>query len=320
MPELDAALLDFVVGIDDVHVVALLVRQHRPARNAECHHRLDAFDQNGDETAIDQRTVHGLAGFGGTARRVGDARAQQDGVGVGRHGRVDIVDLAGLVVDRAVRQAQLHRHRAHAALVGVALFQVFAGARGNGKQHIHRVLADDIHQRAGGRRDHVADRDRGPADLAGDGGPDLGISQVDLGDAQLRLRRHHLRRLGPLVGDRVIDVRSLARRRVQQGLRPLKLDIGVRQTRAGVGDRGFLLGNRGLERRAFQAVEQVALLDFGALGEQALFQEGGDAGGDRHPLDCLDAADEFRGFGDRLGLDTDDADRWRAGRGLGAGG
>ena len=117
------------------------------------------------------------------ARRIGDARPQQDGVGGGGHGRLDIVDLAVLVVHRSVRQAQLDHHRVGAALVGVALLQLGQRPGCHRKQHIHRILADDRCQRSRAGRDDVADGDAGPADLAGNRRADLGVIQIDLRDA-----------------------------------------------------------------------------------------------------------------------------------------
>ena len=145
---------------------------------------------------------------------------------------------------------------------------------------------------------------------------DLGIGEVDLRDAQLRLRRRQLRRLRTLGGGRIVDRGPLAGRRAQQRLRACELDIGVGEPGAGVGDRGLLLRHRGLERRALQAVQQVALLHLGAFGEQALLEERGDAGGQRDAVHRLDAADEFGCLGDRLARRAHHADRGRAARRL----
>ena len=130
----------------------------------------------------------------------------------------------------------------------------------------------------------------------------------------MRLRRQHLRCQGSLVGDGVIDVGPLAGRRTQQRLRSGELDIGVGQSSAGVGDRGFLLLHRGLERRPLQTIEQIALFDLGALGKQTLVEKSGHPRGQRDTIDRLHAADELRRFGDRRLLRPDHADgRWAAG-------
>ena len=128
--------------------------------------------------------------------------------------------------------------------------------------------------------------------------------------------RCDLGRLRALVGDRVVDRGSLAGRRAQQRLRAGKLDVGVGEPRAGIGDGGLLLRHRGLERRALQAVEQVALLHLGAFGEQPLLEERGDAGGERDAVHRLDAADELGCLGDRLARRAHHADRRRAARRL----
>ena len=55
LAEHDAARLRLVVGVHHVDVVALLVGQHRAARDAERLDRLDPLQQGGDELAVDQQ-------------------------------------------------------------------------------------------------------------------------------------------------------------------------------------------------------------------------------------------------------------------------
>ena len=53
-PELDTPLLHLVLAVDDVDIVALLIRQHGRARNR---HRLDRFgilEDHRDEFAVDE--------------------------------------------------------------------------------------------------------------------------------------------------------------------------------------------------------------------------------------------------------------------------
>ncbi len=57
-----------------------------------------------------------------------------------------------------------------------------------GKDHIHRVLAHNRGQDAAVGRNDVSLRDLGPADLSGDGRPDVGVGKVDLGRVQVCLR------------------------------------------------------------------------------------------------------------------------------------
>src|SRR5271166_3751781 len=49
LAKLDATLLDTILAIDQIDIIALLVRQNGGARDAECFHRLNAFDQHSDE-------------------------------------------------------------------------------------------------------------------------------------------------------------------------------------------------------------------------------------------------------------------------------
>ncbi len=157
----------------------------------------------------------------------------------------------------------------------------------------------------------------GTADLAADRRMDLGIGQVDLCDAQLRLRTRKLCRLRPLRGNRIVHRRALTGGRVQQRLRAGELDIGVGEPGAGIRDGRLLLRHRGHERRLFQAIEQIALLHLGAFDEQALIEECGHPRGERHAVHSLDAADEFGRLGDGLTRRADHADRRRPTRHLG---
>ena len=95
-------------------------------------------------------------------------------------------------------------------------------------------------------------------------------------------------------------------------MRSGELNVGVGEAGAGIRDGGFLLLHRSLERAALQPIQKVALVNLGAFLEQALVEKGGDAGGQGHSLDRLNAADEFGGFGDRGLLHADDANRRRA--------
>jgi len=54
LAELDAPLLCLVLRIDDIDVIALLIGQHRGARDGENGNRLDAFDQHAHELAVEQ--------------------------------------------------------------------------------------------------------------------------------------------------------------------------------------------------------------------------------------------------------------------------
>src|ERR1019366_10827820 len=57
LAQLDGPAVDFVVRTDDKDKIAAQIRHHRGARDAERGHRLNALDQHGDESAIDQRPL-----------------------------------------------------------------------------------------------------------------------------------------------------------------------------------------------------------------------------------------------------------------------
>ena len=84
-----------VLRIDDIDIVALLVGQHRGARDREHRDRLHAFEHHGDEFAVGQlaRTPAPGLGMPGSTR-VRDDAAQGERVGVFGDRRRHIVELA----------------------------------------------------------------------------------------------------------------------------------------------------------------------------------------------------------------------------------
>src|SRR3954453_19328745 len=84
------------------------------------------------------------------------------------------------------------------------------------KSHIHRILADDGREHTRRRADHVALRHSGPADLAVDGGRDVGVAKNDLRCLYLRLRGLDLGFEASLVSDRRIIVGLQSGRAAQQ--------------------------------------------------------------------------------------------------------
>ena len=89
----------------------------------------------------------------------------------------------------------------------------------------------------------------------------------------LRLGAQHLRlQRGLLGGERVIDRRLLAGRRVQQRSARSSDSLRVLELRLELRDRGLLGLHVGLERPLLQPIQQVALLDLGAFGEQHLLR------------------------------------------------
>ena len=162
----DAALLGLLLRIDDVDEAALGIGQDGGAGDGQRLDRLDAFEGDGDEGAIEQVAVPGLAGAGAGADGVGDGGAQGEAVGVGGDGGGGVVQLAGLGVEPAIGQADADAQGREAAAVGVAVAQFERLADRDGEGDVHRVLADDGDQGAGGGGDDVAGGERGAADAA----------------------------------------------------------------------------------------------------------------------------------------------------------
>ncbi len=212
----------------------------------------------------------------------------------------------------AVRQTDRHDGADKPAARGKALAQAEHGADRDGKDHVHRVLAHDRGENAGGRRDDVAHGQRRAADLAVDRRADLGVVEIDLRLLQRRLGAFDLRLKRLLARKRRVDARLLAGGRVEKLLGAAQRHRGIDELRLEIVDRRLLCRDVGLERRLLEPVEQVALLDLGALVEGALLDEGGDARDQVHAVGRLDAADEFERRAHRLRRDRGDADRGRA--------
>src|SRR3984885_15456958 len=180
LPELNPALLGLVVGPDGEDIVALLIGQYGGARDRQHLDRLHALQQHRNKFAIGQLAHRGPGRGRVIQRRIGDGAAQRDGVGILRDGVVDEVQLTGLAIKPAVRQANLDHHRLEAAPGRVALPQFQRLAYRNREGDIHRVLADDGGERPRTGVDDVAFGDRGATDLAVDRRVDFGIIEIDL--------------------------------------------------------------------------------------------------------------------------------------------
>jgi hypothetical protein len=74
------------------------------------------FDRDGDERAVDQQALDPPARLRCSAHRIGHHRADQDRIGAGSDRGIDVVDLAALIVRRAVRQLQPDLDRVQPAL------------------------------------------------------------------------------------------------------------------------------------------------------------------------------------------------------------
>src|SRR6185437_15353759 len=114
--------------------------------------------------------------------------------------------------------------------------------------------------------------------------------------------------------ERRIDGRLLTGRRREQRLGARQRQIGILQLRLDLRDRPLLGLDVGAEGSLLQPIEEIARLDLGALREEPLVEEGGDARHEVDPVGRLDAADELARRRDRGSPDLDDADRrWLAG-------
>ena len=117
LAELNAPTLRLVLRIDNVDVIALLVGQHRGARDGENVDRLHALEQHGHEFAVGQLARAGLPGVSCLGNSgLGTTPRTRNRVGVFGDRRRHIVELAFLPVDPPVRQAQLDHDRAEPAL------------------------------------------------------------------------------------------------------------------------------------------------------------------------------------------------------------
>ncbi len=315
-PSCTRRLLHFVLRIDGIDVVAALVGQHRGARHGQQLHRFHALYQDGDEFAVYQLARRRVADLAVVERRIGNGATQHDCIGAGGHCVVDEIQLAGLAVEAAVRQADLYLLGVESTLVGIVLAQLQRGAQRHREHDIHRVLADDRRQHAGAGGNHVAGGDRGTADLAADRRADFRIAKVDLRGPHLRFRVLHQRGVGQHGGAGIIHGGLLAGRGAQQRHGAVIGDRRVHQVGLQLLHRGLLGGEVRLEGRLFQDIEQVALLHLGAFGEQALLQEGGDPGDQGDAVHRLDATDEFGSFRDRPHFRPHNADGRRPAVGL----
>ena len=184
--------------------------------------------------------------------RVGDDAAQRDGVGVLRDCIVDEIQLAGLIIEPAVRQPDPDNDRLETAPRRIAIAQHQPLAHRNRERDIHRVLADDRGQHAGTRTDDVAVGYRGAADLAVDRRVDFGVVEIDLRQLHLRLRGLHLCFEALLVGDRGVIGGLLAGRTAEQSFGPVGGQLGVDQRCLQLRDLGLLRLQVGLERAALE--------------------------------------------------------------------
>ena len=99
--------------------------------------------------------------------------------------------------------------------------------------------------------------------------------------------------------------------RLQQVLRALERQLGIGVLRLQLRHIRLVSLDLRLKRRLLEAVEEIALLDLGALDEEPLFEKRADPGNERHPTHRLDAADELVGLGDLLALGAHHPDRRR---------
>ena len=154
-----------------------------------------------------------------------ESGARQDRVGGAVDGDVDEVDLAGILVRAAVGIPQRHLDAGDVdAVAGLLGAQKLALA--DRKRHIHRVLTDDDGERPALRRNDVAFRNIGLADLAGNRGSDAGIAEIDPGRLKIGFvdENSALRRL--IGGERLVAGNRGTGALCQQLFRPLQLNLG----------------------------------------------------------------------------------------------
>ena len=159
------------------------------------------------------------------------------------------------------------------------------------------------------------------ADLAVDRRADFGIAEIDLGLSQLRLGAGDLRRQRAFRSKRCYRRSTAGRRASSTGIcARSSVSSALWCCASQLLDSCLVSIDLRLKWRLLEEVEQIALLDLGALDKELLFEERADPGNQRHPPDRLNAADELVGLGDLLALGAHDPDRhWSTGRRLSVG-
>src|SRR5438046_2146652 len=94
----------------------------------------------------------------------------------------------------------------------------------------------------------------------------------------------------------------------------MELDVGIGELGLGLRDRSLLAVYGRLEWRFFERVEQVALLDVGALHKKLFVQPGRHTRYDVYAVGRLDPAVELVTLGHRLTLHRDHSDCGGTGR------
>ena len=109
--------------------------------------------------------------------------------------------------------------------------------------------------------------------------------------------------------ERLVARLDRARARLGQRFRSLVFDRGQQLFCLVVGELPASLVSRGFELILLKSIKMLAFLDKLTLLEQYVLQVARDSGVNFDFIDCLDPPDKVFGFGDRLVLGLDCADR-----------
>ena len=221
---------------------------------------------------------------------IGNHPAHGDRIGRLVHLVIDEIDLADLVVEGAVGQAQLELQVGRGPGPILRLLQLPHRHR---EGDVDRVHADDGGQGTAARAHEIADGVVGEADLAADRRHDVGVAEIDLRLAQRRLALLHVGGGIVLLGLALVDRRLRDVLAPHQRIGALVLDLGVGERGLGRGEIGLRLIGLGLELRLLDGEQQVARLDVLALREIALLEEALDASAQLDLVDRDHAADEL---------------------------
>src|SRR5262249_36258915 len=156
--EAHPALASDIVRIDHIHVAALLISQDRGARHGDNLPWLDRFEENGDELVSYELAKPYAARRLRRQDRIRNHRTDKQRVGVERDGIVHEIELANLIINSTVRQANSDFHRVETALIAILFAQLDSAAGRDRKYRINRILTDHCDQCTGRRADQIPNR------------------------------------------------------------------------------------------------------------------------------------------------------------------
>src|SRR6476619_7315497 len=286
------------------NVNTFLVGYQRRLRYYDLLLRSSDFNNDSHQLSIDQSSV-----------RIRHGRPRGNRVGRAINGHIDKIYFANLVVDCAVRKAQLDLQTLDVdPFAGLPDVQKFTLTDGTG--HIHWILAPNCRQHARARAYSVAFRDVGAADFSRNRGDDVCVAEIDLRCLQIGFCFQNCC-LSLLIGrQRLISCDDGARVCFEQFFGAFELNFGQGPCRLGALECSLRLLDRGFERSSFDPVQWRAFFDHIAFPEQYLLKESGNA---RFHLDAIDrfhAANKLKGWSRGLVVGDDGADWDDCGTGL----